>query len=99
MARKLTKDLLSLKMDLFQKGIKQRQIADAVGLSTATISDYLNGRRPLSGDKAADITAIGSLAAEVLAAAVIRAVEAACPAGGCPAARDVASGCVDSDRK
>lgn len=57
MARKMTKDLLNLKMDLFQKGIKQRQIADAVGLSAATVSDYLNGRRPLSGDKAAEVKA------------------------------------------
>ncbi len=57
MAKRMTKDLLNLRMDLFQKGIKQRQIADAVGLSTATISDYLNGRRPLSGEKAAEVKA------------------------------------------
>ena len=57
MARKMTKDLLNLKMNLFQKGIKQRQIADAVGLSAATVSDYLNGRRPLTADKAAEVKA------------------------------------------
>jgi len=57
MARKMTKDLLNLKMDLFQKGIKQRQIADAVGLSAATVSDYLNGRRPLTAEKAAEVKA------------------------------------------
>lgn len=57
MARKFTKDLLNLRMDLIQKGIKQRQIADAVGLSAATVSDYLNGRRPLTADKAAEVKA------------------------------------------
>ena len=55
--------------------------------------------RPLSGAEADDITAIGSLAAEVLAAAVVRAVEAARQAGGCPAARDIEAGRRDSDRK
>lgn len=64
-----------------------------------TVFCLSTAEKPLSGDKAADITAIGSLAAEVLAAAVVRAVEAACAAGGCPAARDIATGHGDSDRK
>lgn len=55
--------------------------------------------KPLSGDRAADITAIGSLAAEALAAAVVRAVEAASSAGGYPAASDIEAGRCDSDRK
>ena len=55
--------------------------------------------KPLSGDRAADITAIGSLAAEALAAAVVRAVEAASSAGGYPAVSDIEAGRCDSDRK
>ena len=50
------------------------------------------------GDMAADITAIGSLAAETLAAAVVRAVRAASSAGGYSAVRDIGAG-GDSDRR
>jgi L-aminopeptidase/D-esterase-like protein len=64
-----------------------------------TVFCLSTAEKPLSGDRAADITAIGSLAAEALAAAVVRAVEAASSAGGCPAARDIETGCRDSDRK
>ncbi len=64
-----------------------------------TVFCLSTAERPLSGDKAADLTAIGSLAAEVLAAAVVRAVEAANTAGGCPAVRDIKAGCGDSDRR
>jgi len=55
--------------------------------------------KPLSGDRAADITAIGSVAAEALAAAVVRAVEAANTAGGCLAACDIEAGRRDSDHE
>lgn len=48
------------------------------------------GSRPLSRDRAADITLIGSYASQVLAMAVVRAAMSAESAGGCPAARDVA---------
>ncbi len=44
---------------------------------------------PLSGDRARDITAIGSLAAEALAAAVVRAVKVASSVPGCPAVGDM----------
>lgn len=63
-----------------------------------TVFCLCTAEKPLSGDRAADITAIGSLAAEALAAAVVRAVEAACAAGGCPAARDIEAGRRDSDQ-
>ena len=64
-----------------------------------TVFCLSTAERPLSGDKAADITAIGSLAAEVLAAAVVRAVEAANTAGGCLAACDIEAGRRDSDHE
>ena len=64
-----------------------------------TVFCLCTAEKPLSGDRAADITAIGSLAAEALAAAVVRAVEAACAAGGCPAARDIEAGRRDSDHR
>ncbi len=41
------------------------------------------------GDRAADVTLIGALAAEATAQAILRAVLAATPAGGLPAARDL----------
>ena len=64
-----------------------------------TVFCLSTAERPLSGERAADITAIGSLAAEVLAAAVVRAVEAARQAGGCPAVCDIETRRRDSDRK
>jgi L-aminopeptidase/D-esterase-like protein len=41
------------------------------------------------GDKRADVTVVGALAAEVIAEAIVRAVEKAETLGGIPAARDV----------
>jgi len=64
-----------------------------------TVFCLCTAEKPLSGDRAADITAIGSLAAEALAAAVVRAVEAADTAGGCPAACHIQAGRLNSDRK
>lgn len=64
-----------------------------------TVFCLSTAEKPLSGDRAADITAVGSMAAEALAAAVVRAAEAACATGGCPAARDIEAGRRDSDRK
>jgi L-aminopeptidase/D-esterase-like protein len=43
------------------------------------------------GDKVADVTLVGAYAAEVTAQAILRAVLAATPAGGLPAARDLGS--------
>ncbi len=54
-----------------------------------TVFCLSTGAKPMSGDRAVDITAIGSLAAEVLAAAVVRAVRAAASVGGCLAVRDI----------
>jgi L-aminopeptidase/D-esterase-like protein len=62
-----------------------------------TVFCLSTGKRPLSRDRAADITAIGSLAAEVLAAAVVRAVRVCRSAGGYLAACDVPEAA--SDRK
>jgi L-aminopeptidase/D-esterase-like protein len=50
------------------------------------------GDKPLTGDKATDVTVLGAAAAEVVAVSVLRAVGAATTAAGVPAARDVASG-------
>lgn len=63
-----------------------------------TVFCLSTGEKRLSGDRAADITAIGSLAAETLAAAVVRAVRAASSAGGYSAVRDIGAG-GDSDRR
>lgn len=54
-----------------------------------TVFCLSTAEKPLSGDRAADITAIGSLAAQALAAAVVRAVRAASSVPGCPAASDI----------
>ena len=42
-----------------------------------------------AGDRVADVTLVGAYAAEVTAQAILRAVLAATPAGGLPAARDL----------
>jgi L-aminopeptidase/D-esterase-like protein len=42
-----------------------------------------------TGDRVADVTLLGAFAAEVVAQAILRAVLAATPAGGLPAARDL----------
>lgn len=47
------------------------------------------GDRPFTGNRAADITALGAAAADAVAVAVVRAVKAATAAGGVPAARDI----------
>ncbi len=44
-----------------------------------------------TGDRVADVTLLGAFAAEVTARAILRAVLAATPAGGLPAARDLGS--------
>ncbi len=44
-----------------------------------------------TGDRKADVTLVGAYAAEVTAQAILRAVLAATPAGGLPAARDLRS--------
>ncbi|NLG80672.1 MAG: P1 family peptidase [Firmicutes bacterium] len=48
------------------------------------------GDKPLTGNKAADITVLGAAAADAVATAVLRAVRAAVAAAGVPAACDVA---------
>ncbi|HBK60638.1 MAG TPA: peptidase S58 [Firmicutes bacterium] len=55
-----------------------------------TVFCLATAEKSLSGDRASDITAIGALAAEVLAAAVVRAVKTAKSAGGCLAVCDIA---------
>ncbi|MFY9133652.1 MAG: P1 family peptidase [Bacillota bacterium] len=62
-----------------------------------TVFCLSTGKRSLSRDRAADITAIGSLAAEVLAAAVVRAVRASRSVDGYVAACDVAEVASDLD--
>ena len=54
-----------------------------------TVFCLSTAEKPLSGDRARDITAIGSLAAEALAAAVVRAVKVASSVPGCPAVGDM----------
>ena len=48
------------------------------------------GDKPLTGNKAADITLLGAAAADAVATAILRAVRVAVAAAGVPAARDVA---------
>jgi L-aminopeptidase/D-esterase-like protein len=47
------------------------------------------GTRLVSKDRAAHLTAVGAAAAEMVAAAILRAVEAATTLGGCPGAQEV----------
>lgn len=54
-----------------------------------TVFCLSTAEKRLSGDRASDVTAIGSLAAQALAAAVVRAVRAASSVPGCPAASEM----------
>ncbi|MGB4338216.1 MAG: P1 family peptidase [Bacillota bacterium] len=54
-----------------------------------TVFCLSTGRRRLYGDRAADITAVGALAAQVVAEAIVRAVRAADAAGGYPSVSSV----------
>ncbi len=55
MARKFTKDLLNLRTELWEAGIRQKEVAKWLGLCESTTSDLLNGRQPLTADRAAEI--------------------------------------------
>ncbi len=55
-----------------------------------TVFCLATAEKPMSGDKAVDITTLGALASEVLAKAVVRAVKAAKSAGGYAAVCDIA---------
>lgn len=54
-----------------------------------TVFCVATGRRTLWNDRAADVTAVGAMAAEVLAQATVRAVKAAESVGGYPSISDV----------
>lgn len=44
-----------LKMLLWQKGVKQREIADHLHINESVMSDYVRGRRPVPPERAAAI--------------------------------------------
>lgn len=54
-----------------------------------TVFALSTGDKAFTGDKAADITALGAAAADAVAVAIVRAVKAATAAGGVPAVRDI----------
>lgn len=56
-----------------------------------TVFTLSTGDKAFTGDRAAGITALGTAAADAVTVAVVRAVKAATPVDGAPAARDIAS--------
>ncbi len=48
---------LELKLRIWQNGLKQRQVADGIGIREAALSDYLLGRRKMPRETLADIEA------------------------------------------
>ncbi|MEW6228921.1 MAG: P1 family peptidase [Bacillota bacterium] len=56
-----------------------------------TVFALSTGGKAFTGDRAANITALGAAAADAVAVAIVRAVKAATAAGGVPAARDIAN--------
>lgn len=47
---KPSKEALETKVRIWANGLTQRQVADAVGISDYTMSEYLRGRRLLKGE-------------------------------------------------
>ncbi len=74
---------------------KMAQMAqDGIGRAIRPAHTMLDGDTVFAlatGQKKADVSLVGAYAAEVLAAAIVRAVQAAKPAGGLPAAGEFAS--------
>ncbi len=74
---------------------KMAQMAqDGIGRTIRPAHTMLDGDTVFAlatGQKKADVSLVGAYAAEVLAAAIVRAVQAAKPAGGLPAAGEFAS--------
>lgn len=44
---KMTEDLLDLRVELLRKGMRQRELADAVDVDERLLSHYLLGRRTM----------------------------------------------------
>ncbi len=48
-------DAARIKLELWQRKVTQREVADAIGIAPSTLSDMLNGRKPLTADRLAQI--------------------------------------------
>lgn len=55
--KRIPEDVARLRLDLWSAGIRQRDIADLLGMSEPAVSNYLNGRTPLPADRVARIKA------------------------------------------
>lgn len=55
--KRIPEDVARLRFDLWSARIRQRDAAAWAGISESTLSDFLNGRRPLAADKVATIRA------------------------------------------
>jgi plasmid maintenance system antidote protein VapI len=48
-------DAAKIKLALWQLKVTQRELADFIGIAPSTLSDMLNGRKPLTADRLAQI--------------------------------------------
>jgi DNA-binding Xre family transcriptional regulator len=48
-------DAARIKLELWQRKVTQRELADYIGIAPSTLSDMLNGRKPLTADRLAQI--------------------------------------------
>lgn len=48
-------DTARIKLELWQRKVTQRELADYIGIAPSTLSDMLNGRKPLTADRLAQI--------------------------------------------
>jgi DNA-binding Xre family transcriptional regulator len=48
-------DTARIKLELWQQKVTQRELADYIGIAPSTLSDMLNGRKPITADRLAQI--------------------------------------------
>lgn len=48
-------DAARIKLELWQRKATQRELADYIGIAPSTLSDMLNGRKPITAERLAQI--------------------------------------------